>query len=614
MSRTALPLLCALSLSIGCAPSQTIGSATHTSDRRESVTPIPPGRPGTSAALTADELRWVDRTLASLSPRERIGQMVMPWVGGDYIAVGSPEFEQLRRWVEVDHVGGFVISIGLPHSYAAKLNQMQRRAKVGLLVGSDMENGTGMRLANIYALPSMLSQGGGTVFPPVMALGAARSDSLAYALGRVLGREARAVGVHMVFGPVLDVNSNPLNPVINVRSFGERPADVGRLGAAYISGARDAGLMTAAKHFPGHGDTDVNSHIGLPEVKADSARLATVDLPPFRDAIASGVDGIMTGHIAAVGIEGPDAAPATLSPHFMTSLLRDQLGFDGLLITDAMTMGAVSRRYGATEPLVLAVIAGADILLMPKNVTLAIATIESAVANGRIAPARIDASVRRILAAKVRAGLHRGRIVDIEAVDRIVNIPENAAIAKEVAERSMTLARDAGLVPLKQKRALVVTYAAVTDRLAGRSFSDELERGGMKVRDVRVDDRTTAAELAEIRLAIDSADITLAALYLAPSDDAESIGADGGFASMLESAARAGKPMIAISFGSPYVISALPTVPTHLLAWGSATISQVAAARALLGIAGIGGRLPVSIPPLYRIGDGIDRSARPPAP
>ena len=574
---------------------------------------VAPGRAGIGAALSPADSAWIEATLATLTPRERIGQMVMPWVGGEYAAVGSPEFEQMRRWVEVDGVGGFVISIGLPHSYGAKLNQMQRRAKVGLLIGSDMENGTGMRLANIYAIPSMLAQGGGTVFPPVMSLGAAGSPELAYELGRVLGREARAVGVHMVFGPVLDVNSNPLNPVINVRSFGEDPTLVGRLGDAYIRGARASGLMTAAKHFPGHGDTDVNSHIGLPEVKADSARLSAVDLPPFRDAVAAGVDAIMTGHIAAVGIEGPDAPPATLSPRFMHSLLRGQMGFRGLLVTDAMTMGAVSRRYGATEPLVLAVLAGADILLMPKDVTTAIATIEQAVTEGRITRSRIDESVRRILRAKVQAGLHRGRLVDLNAIDTIVNVPGHAAIAQTVAERSITLARDNGLVPLPSGRVLVLTYAGPADRLAGRVFNDEIERSRRRVRTISVDDRTTAAELAGIRALMDSVDVTIASMYVAPSDDAESVGTGSAFGALIEEASKAGRKIVGISFGSPYLLGAFPSIPAYMLAWGPAPVSQLAAARALLGINAIGGKLPVSLPPVHRIGEGTARAAAAPA-
>ncbi|MBV9110021.1 MAG: hypothetical protein JO306_11485, partial [Gemmatimonadetes bacterium] len=285
--------------------------------------------------------RWVEHMLRSLTLREKVGQMVMPWVGGDYAALDSREFDQLGAWVRDEGVGGVVVSVGLPLSYAAKTNELQRLARVPLLVASDMENGPGMRMSGIYAYPFLLPQGGGTAFPPLMALGAAGSDSLAYALARVLADEARAVGVQVTFGPVLDVNSNPLNPIINTRSFGEDPALVSRLGRAYIRGARDGGLLTTAKHFPGHGDAATDSHLGLPAISGDRARLDSVELAPFRAAVGEGIDGVMTAHIAAVGVLGSEAPPATLSPYFMTGVLRREMGFRGVLYTDAMDMGGV---------------------------------------------------------------------------------------------------------------------------------------------------------------------------------------------------------------------------------------------------------------------------------
>ena len=343
-----------------------------------------PATPGSNVPLSSADQRWVDNTLASLTLRQKVGQLIMPWVGGDYAAVGSAEFEEVRKWVEDDQVGALVLSIGMPLSYAAKLNELQTRAKVPLLIASDMENGPGMRLGNIYALPSLLPQGGGTVFPPVMALGATGSEELAFKLGQVLGSEARAIGVHMAFGPVLDVNSNPLNPIINTRSFGENPALVSRLAQAYIRGARSMGLMTTGKHFPGHGDTDVDSHLELPTIRADRAQLDSIDLPPFRAAVAENIDAIMTAHIAFPALLGDSSTPATLSRRAMTDLLRRELGFTGLLVTDALDMNGVlanvrsnrpgqviSGEYGTVnsiglgEAIKLAVEAGADVLFAP---------------------------------------------------------------------------------------------------------------------------------------------------------------------------------------------------------------------------------------------------------
>ena len=571
-----------------------------------------PASPGASTPLSAADQRWIDRTLASLTLRAKIGQLIMPWVGGDYTAVGSEEFEQVRKWVQDDGVGGLVLSIGLPLSYAAKLNELQVRARVPLLIASDMENGPGMRLGNIYALPSLLPQGGGTVFPPVMALGATGSDDLAYKLGQVLGTEARAIGVHMVFGPVLDVNSNPLNPIINTRSFGENPELVSRLARAYIRGARSEGLMSTGKHFPGHGDTDVDSHLDLPTIHADRAHLDSVDLPPFRAAVGEGIDAIMTAHIAVVGVEGPDAGPATLSHGFMTGILRDEMHFGGVLFTDAMTMGGVAKRYGATEPLIMALEAGADVLLMPHSVPEAIETVEAAVKSGRLSETRIDASVRRILTAKARAGLRQGRLVDLNAVDRIVDIPDHTRIAEEVAARSITLAQDKmNVVPLARdstKRILIITYADPSDLVAGREFNSVVTERLPAATTIRVDSRTSDAEYTSLGALADSAGLIVVSAYVSPREFAGTVGAQAAFSQFVEKTALSGKPIIVLSFGSPYLLSAFPSVSSYLLAWGGSPISQRAAALALLGEREINGRLPISLPPALLLGAGIHRA------
>jgi len=601
-----------VALAIACAPNTpmiqpTIVPGVDPSARRLLGT----ASPGMMTTLSAGDRQWIERTLASLTLREKIGQLIMPWVAGDYTAVGSAEFEQVRKWVQEDRVGGLVLSIGLPLSYAAKLNELQVRARVPLLIASDMENGPGMRLGNIYALPSLLPQGGGTVFPPVMALGATGSEDLAYKLGQVLGTEARAIGVHLVFGPVVDVNSNPLNPIINTRSFGESPELVGRLAKAYIRGARSKGLMSTGKHFPGHGDTDVDSHLDLPTIRADRAHLDSVDLPPFRAVVGEGIDAIMTAHIAVVGIEGQNAGPATLSRGFMTGILRDEMHFGGLVVTDAMTMGGVAKRYGATEPLIMALEAGADVLLMPRSVPDAIETVMTAVKSGRLTESRIDASVRRILTAKTRAGLRQGRLVDLNAVDRVVDIPEHTRIAEEIAARSITLAQDRmNLVPLAKdstKRILVVTYADAADLVAGRTFNSIITERLPGAGTVRVDDRTNDAEYVALGRKADSADVLLISAYVSPREFTGTVGAQAGFSQFVERIALSGKPIIVLSFGSPYLLSAFPSVSSYLLAWGGSPVSQSAAALAVLGEREINGRLPISLPPGLPFGAGIHR-------
>jgi beta-N-acetylhexosaminidase len=607
--RSAHPLAAFVVLAAACAPAASVSN------------PAPAAAPSSETAalatvgnapLDAEAREWVERTLASLDLREKAGQLVFPWTGGEYVATDSPEMDRLLEWVERDGIGGVVISIGLPHSYAAKLNALQQRAKVPLLVTTDMENGPGMRLGGGYTLPHLLPLGGGTVFPPVMGLGAIGSDSLAREVGRVIGTEARAVGVHMTFAPVLDVNSNPLNPIINTRSFGEDPAQVARLATAFIEGLHATGLMGAGKHFPGHGDTEADTHIGLAAIRADRARLDSVELVPFRAAIEADIDGMMAAHISVQGVEGPDAPPASLSPLFVRRVLRDEMGFRGIVFSDAMDMGAVVRRHGRTEPLLLALEAGVDVLLQPLDAREAVDAVVEGVRSGRIPQSRLDDAVRAVLTAKTRVGLHRRRTVSIEAVDERVGVRAHQQLAQTVAERSITLARDGrGMVPLAAGAHVVsVTYADPYDLAAGRAFDRELTRLGFRVTAFRVDDRTPAEVYARMRAQADSADVVLASAYVQPREHVGTVGARGGFPQFVETLAAGGGRVAAISFGSPYVIGFYPSAPAYLLAWGGAEVTQRAAARALAGQTPITGRLPVSVPPLFSRGDGLQRPPR----
>ena len=326
---------------------------------------------------------WVRTTLASMTLRQKVGQMVWPSVFGDYASTSDSAWKKLSTWIVRDQVGGFTMSIGSPMEIAAKLNAMQRMSRVPLLVGADLEAGAGFRASGGYFLPNAIDLGGATLFPPLMALGATRDTTLAYAYGKATAVEGRALGIHIVYGQVLDVNNNAANPVINVRSFGEDPVWVGRLGAAFVRGVQDHGMIATGKHFPGHGDTDVNSHLALPVVTASRARLDSVELPPFRASIAAGVGAIMTFHGSMPALD-PTGVPGTLSPAVLTGLLRKEMGFGGLIISDAMDMRGVLDKYGAVEAARLAVLAGADILIQPENVSETIDAVVSGVTEGRI--------------------------------------------------------------------------------------------------------------------------------------------------------------------------------------------------------------------------------------
>ena len=581
-------------------------------------TPVVP-----TGALDARARQWVDETLATLTLRQAVAQLVILWIPGGYASASDADFEELLGWVE-EGLGGVSISIGVPDAYVAKLNRLQARAPVPLLVTADFENGgPGMRINHSYALPSLLAQGGGTSFPPTMAFGAAGDEELAFEYGRVTAEEARAVGVHWLFAPVLDVNSNPDNPVINTRSFGEDPEAVGRLGAAFIRGARAGGALTTAKHFPGHGDTQTDSHIELPVIAADQDRLDRVELRPFRMAVDAGVDAVMTAHVAVPGVLGDDR-PATLSPHFMTDVLRGEMAFGGILFTDALRMGAITDGYGAGEAAVLALEAGSDVVLAPAGIGVTVDAVAEAVESGRISRERIDLSVRRLLEAKARLGLHEGALVDPAAVAARVGTAANRALADRAAAASMNLVRDANeVLPLAPgSRVLSVTYARSDDLLAGRTFDATLRglSGGatpgnpatatrLGLLTARVGPDTPWPVYDSLLNVARGMDAVVVGAYVPPRSGAGSVGVPATFRSFVQGLNRLeGTGTAVVSFGNPYLLSAFPGAGTYLAAWGGWEVSQNAAARAVVGAAPISGRLPVSIPPLHTLGDGLDRA------
>ena len=566
-------------------------------------------------ALSADARAWVEETLAGLSLRERVAQLVMVWMSGGYAPRDNEEFARVESLVGDDAIGGIVISLGTPLGYAARLNRLQSSAGVPLLVAADFESGAGFRVSGVFALPNMLEMPGATVLPPAMAFGAADDEDYAYSAGRITGVEARALGVHITFAPVLDVNNNPANPIINTRSFGEDPERVAALGAAFIRGAHEAGLLATAKHFPGHGDTGTDSHVALPVIPGDRARLDSLELVPFRRAIEEGVDAVMTAHVAAPGILGPGAPPATLSPYFMTEMLRDDLGFDGVLFTDALDMAAITDDYGASEAAVRSLEAGSDVLLMPREPLRAIAAVVGAVRSGRLTAGRIEASTRRVLELKARARLHEGAEVDPGAVPRLVGTRWHESFALGVAARSITLVRnDAGAVPLDSigaRSVLSVTFAGRNNLAAGRVFDRELGRA-VRVRRARIGFDTHPSVYDALVRRARSVDAVIFSAYVRPGAARDDTDLPEEVRRFFDRLDAAGRTSVLVSFGSPYLLTSVPEAKTYLIAWGGADASQEAAALALLG-APVSGRLPISLPPLHALGEGLESGGSPAA-
>jgi beta-N-acetylhexosaminidase len=590
------------------------------------VTPTTDNRPPTAA--------WADSVLATLSPRERAAQLVWPQLFGDFTADSSIGWGRVEGLVTVERVGGFVMSIGSPTETAAKLNALQSLSRVPLLVGADYEDGAGFRTRGGHFLPNAIYLGGATLFPKQMALGAARDTQLAWEQGRITAVEGRAVGVHMAFAPVLDVNNNPANPVIGPRSFGEDPALVADLGAALIRGVQQNGMFATAKHFPGHGDTDRNSHLAITEVNAPRARLDSVELLPFRRAIRDRVSAIMTFHGVVPALD-TTPVPATLSPVIMNGLLRRELGFQGLLVTDALDMNGVLARVrpaanatpltgsygtidspGLAEVVKLAVAAANDVLLMPLDVTVAIDAVVNGVAEGRFSQARVDSSARRILMLKQELALGQRRLVDLDSVRALVGIPAHLALADTIARRSFTLAKDSlGLVPLRadnaRPRVLSITIANRVDLAAGTTFDAEL-RARAAVRPLWVDPTDPMPALARVVALADSIDAVIIGSYLAQGTTVANASAPDVVAAFVRAVTELKPRTVLVAFGNPYLLQNVPFVSSYAVAWGGSSASQRAAARALAGITDITARLPISIPPLLRLGAGESRSALPP--
>lgn len=534
----------------------------------------------------------VRRLMASLPLERQVAQLVMPWLLGNYVAYDGDGMALPRYWVDSLQVGGIIISIGSPMDVASKLNFLQRRSRLPLLIAADLEGGTAFRFP------------GATSFPTNMGVGATGRIEDAAALGRITALEGRAVGVHMNFAPVADVNNNPANPIINTRSFGGDPAAVARLVAATVTATKRAGMLATVKHFPGHGDTEVDSHISLPIVRGDWARLGGVELVPFRAAIAAGVDVVMSAHVALPGLTGDSTSPATLSKRVMTDVLRDSLGFRGLVVTDALDMGALVAAYGGGEAAVRAFEAGTDLLLMPSNPRDVIAAMTAAIRSGRISRDRFERSLVRVLTIKEKLGLLRRRTVSLDSVAAVVGQRAFMDTARSVTRRSLVLVRDSGDV-IRGIRSGGGDLALVTYGEPGwnSTLPQQLTRRGHRVQTFRLYPMSGPASYDSAQALVARAPTALFSVAVRVASGSGVITMPEPLATLIESTARA-RPTALVSFGSPYLLTQTPSVGGFLLAWTTGQAPEEAVAGALSG-APIMGTLPIDLPPRYRTGAGL---------
>lgn len=550
------------------------------------------------AARGTSSDRWAERTIRGMSLKEKIGQMVMVEFNGIFAHEKSEYFLNLKRYVEEDRVGGLIIFRSEAYEAATLINRLQKLAKVPLFIAADFERGA----ASLF--PHAVS------FPTNMAIGATGSEEFAYLQGKIAGEEARALGIHWIYAPVADVNNNPDNPIINIRSFGEDPQKVARLAAAFVRGAQEAGVIATAKHFPGHGDTSQDSHSELAVINADKSRMYSVELVPFKAAIEAGVDAIMTAHVALPRFASEPNLPATLSRDILTDLLRGELGFKGLIVTDAMVMGGITNAYWTGEAAVAAVKAGADMVLMPPDGRVAIDALLRAVERGEIGEERINESVRRILAAKAKLGLHRKKFVDIDALAKLLGSPENQSKADAMADRSITavLNKD-GVLPVDARRVRRLSSVVVLDEpdsTLGSVLERELARRAEDLTRERIDSRSSPEEIEAALEKAARADLIICSTFVQVKAWKGTVALPEKQARFVERLLALGKPAIVIAFGNPYVIRQFPQVRNYLCAYGYADVAQRSAARALFGEIDVSGKLPISLGPEYPAGSGLD--------
>jgi beta-N-acetylhexosaminidase len=587
--------------------------------------------------LNNDGRRWVEKTLKKLALEEKVGQMLNIRYFTDFTNFESDSYNQFRDTLRKYHIGSVVLTVHVdgpvllknpPLEVAAIANQLQRDSDLPLLIAADFERGLASRVSSVPQ------------FPDAMAFGAIGDVAAAEKFGAIVADESRALGIHWNFFPVADVNSNPANPIINTRSFGEDPVEVGNLVAAFIKGSREHGMLTTVKHFPGHGDTGTDSHLGVARVEGDAAHIKTIELPPFKQAVAAGADAVMVAHLSVPALESDPNKVATISPTIIDGVLKNQLGFKGVVVTDALDMRGLTGLYPpqqgspGAKAAVDAVKAGNDVILWPTDLDGAFNGIIAAVKRGEIPESRIDDSVRKLLEMKASVGLDRSRLVDLQQVPWIVDRPEDVQFAQQVADRAVTLVRDNHRVlPLAKYQAPATeseTYQAnvqpstqvvaiiMTDSLrgeSGRAFESALRARRADATVFYVDDTLAGPLTPQIVEAVKSAGKVVVAAYIVPVAAKQvmvngklvnSVGLGQGSGELLRQVLDlAADKTAVIAMGNPYVAQNFPAIQTYICTYSNASSSELSAVKVLFGELQPQGKLPVTLPGIAQRGFSV---------
>lgn len=546
--------------------------------------------------LAAEDIQWVETTLKNLTLEEKIGQMIMPWVNAEFMNEDDPKFQRLVNLVQKLKVGGFIFFEGNILNQVHLTNKMQELAEIPLLISADFERGLGMRLTDA------------TEFPYSMAVAAADDVNLTYQMGRIVSAEARALGVHQNYAPTADINENPKNPIINIRAYSEDRDLTVKHALAFIAGSSEEGAITTVKHFPGHGGSDVDSHSDLPLLTHSKETFESIDLAPFREAIKAGVQSVMVGHLEVPAFEQNPGVPASLSEPIISGLLKKDLGFTGLVVTDAMNMSALTKYYESDAAAVMAVNAGNDILLFPPDENKSFTGLINAVQKGSISMDRIDYSVRKILAAKRSLGLHNKRFVDMNEVDEVLNKKSHKRLAQLIADKSITLVKNNDdIIPIDPYRFHKTSVIFLTDTKKPETYpmKDMLKEKFRNLKYTSLGKKSKPAEYKSALALADRSDLVLVPIF-AKARSSNSGNLPENHSRLVKQLSEMNIPVIFMSMGNPYMLSEFPEAPVYLCSYGDPVVSQRAMVNAISGMSDITGKLPVNIPETdFKVGDGI---------
>jgi len=540
---------------------------------------------------------WPQKVLKTLSLREKIAQMMIYRMHLKYKDVTPEKWEEIIRLLDGDGIGGIHLWSGDGSSSIAIMNEIQKRSRIPIIFDADIERGFGQRF------PS------GTDFPPMMAITATGNPENAYEVGKIVATESRAAGIHWNLSPVVDVNNNPLNPIINTRSFSENADIVSEFSKKYAKGLQDYGMIATAKHFPGHGDTQTDSHSSLAMIPSDSSRLWSLELKPFATMAEAGVDVVMVAHVHAPDYQPEADDPATLSPFWVTDVLKDRLGFDGAIITDGMGMGGITKNYSDDYAIVKAVQAGCHIIIQNYDMVGSIDAIEKAVLDGQISEQQINSSALKMLELKYKVGLNLNPYIGLDLMMKNISTKRNREASNRIASEAITLVKDSkGLLPINASPKDTLYIIDIYDQEYKHSRStvaSKIISERIPVRAIQVDESDKKPILDVIVKSIPKNSQILINAFVSPKEWKDRIFFPDNETYFVRELIKKSDRIILASLGTPYLLQDFPKVSTYLCAYNGSYLMQNALANALLGSKDISGRLPISIPGLHEIGSGM---------